>query len=130
MATSGFDATLSGVSVGSVTGLLSLSFGARTVNTITYTTLDSRAAKHKEGGYEDGPLVAEIVYDKTLYDALQDNQEAHVGDTWTGTDADGDTFAGSGYITGIGEVVSNADNILVHSLEITPDTVWTHTAVS
>lgn len=130
MATSSFGATLSGASVGAVIGLRDLSFGGRTINVIGHVTLDSRATKHEEGAYEDGPMSATVEYDKTIYDALQTNQEAHVGDDWTGTDADGNTRIGHGFITNIGDVVNGPDDILIFALEITPDTVWDHTASS
>lgn len=130
MATVGFGATLSGASVGAVTGLRELAVGGRAINVITHTTLDSRHAKHKEGGHDDGPITATIEYDKTLYDALQTNSEAHAGDTWTYTDADGNTWIGSGFISNLGEITSGADDVNVFALEITPDTVWDHTASS
>jgi len=131
MATLGWGATLSGLSVGSITGIRDVTVGpSRTINSIPHTTLDSRFAKHEEGGHEEGNMVATIEYDKTIYDALQDNPEAHAGDTWTGTDGDGNVWAGPGFISSIGDIPINQDDVNVFTLEITPDSVWTHTASS
>lgn len=126
----GFDATLSGASIGAITGLRDVAIGGRDITVVTHTTLDSRAAKHKEGGYEDGPITATIEYDATVYDALQDNQEAAAGDTFTYTDAGGNVWTGGGFISSLGPIPSVVDDVGVFTLEITPDTVWAHTAFS
>lgn len=126
----GFGATLEGASVGAVTELKNVSVGGLSVNVISYNILSTRKTQNKKGAETDGPITAELVFDKAVYETLKTNAEADDGDTWTLTDVDGNTWVGDGFISELGEVGNNPDSENTYTLAITPDDGWTYTKVS
>ena len=130
MAQVGFGATLEGVSVGAITELKNVAVGGRSIAVVSYNILSTRNTQNKEGAVTQGPITAEVVFDKAVYEALETSSIAAAGDTWTLTDPDGNTWVGSGFITNLGDVSNGPDAENTYALEITPDDIWTYTKVS
>ena len=130
MANLGFGATLVGSVTGATTNLREVAIGGYDVNIVNYVTLDDRTSKNIKGALTRGPITATIIYDKALYEAFESAAQSEDSETWTLTNEDGDSWAGTGFISSLGEVRQGADDVSIFDITITPDQDWDFTASS
>lgn len=132
MAIVGFGTTLSGASVGAVTGIKECAVGGKSINVINYALLSEpdRSTHNLQGVITSGPITATVVFNKAVYDALVENQKTIGGDVWTLTDVEGNVWSGQGFITDLGEISNTVDSENNFTLEITPESLWEFTPSS
>ncbi len=132
MAQTGFGATLVGVTAGAITGLKEVAVGGYAINMINYVTLDAenRLSKNLKGALTRGPITATIIFEKAIYEALETAARTEAADTWNLTDAGGNTWVGSGWLSNLSETRNTADGENVFDIEITPEDDWDFTKAS
>lgn len=132
MAETGFGTTLVGVTAGAITGLKEVAVGGYSVNMINYSTLadSNQISQNLKGAVTRGPITATIVFEKAVYEALETAARNATADSWTLTDADGNVWTGSGWVSNVGEVGNSPDGENTFTLEVTPVDDWDYTAVS
>lgn len=129
-AQTGFGCTLVGDATGAITGLEEVAVGGKSVNMINYVTLDARLSKNLKGAVTRGPITATVVMEKAIYEACEDASDEDDSESWTLTDANGNTWVGDGWMSNVGESRNTADGEVVFDIEITPEDDWDFTAAS
>lgn len=132
MAETAFGTTLSigGSTVGKVK---SISGGGQTLNMIDTGNMDSDTVLRIPGLISGNPVTFSVEYEKTAstgnYAVCIAEQEGRESATHTVTFTDTSTISCTGYVTSVSAPEGDTENELTFSVEVTPETVWTHTGV-
>lgn len=120
MATHGFGITLSGATSGAIAYLLGLEPPGLTrdeIDTTTHSTTDGKETSIPSKILKIDAISGKLIFDKTQETTMRTAMAADP-EVWTITNADGDTWVGSGYFTGLiaDEVV--VDDCMRHSFTL------------
>lgn len=133
MAETAFGATLKvgGTTVGKVK---SISGGGETLNMIDTGNMDSDTVSRLPGLLSGKPATFELEYEKTgttgNYAVCLAAIETRTAGTHTVTFTDTSTVTCTGFVTDISNPEGETESELTFSIEITPQTVWSHTGTA
>jgi len=125
----GFGTTLSGSVTGAVEGLKEVAVGGLKVSMINSVKLDdeNQVSTNYKGSVAEGPITGSAVFEKALYEAMNTAALEEDKETWTLTDKEGNTWVGSGWVSGVSNVRMGSGGENVFDFEITPETYWAFT---
>lgn len=129
MAKTGSGTTLSGSTLGSVTGVQSISIGGLTLGIAELIELGqtNRIPEGVPTIPRESPLELTVTYAKTIYDTCRDQLIARTEDTFTLTDSESSTHVGAGFVTGVSGPSQEAESVDTFTITLTPKFSWTFT---
>ena len=127
-----FGGTLAGSTTGSITHIQSVTIAGLTIDRLEYSEAgDTNAVTYSiPGKVSDGPMSVTLTYDKTLQATLRAKALSRATDTFTYTDSEGSTVAGTGFFTACSSRNSGTDGPDTFDIEISPTTTFAFTAAS
>ena len=125
----GHGTSLAGATHGDVALIQSIGGSDSTRASVDVTNFDS-TSKWMEfipGLLDGGEITCELLYDETVYDAL-DTRLVAAAEVWTITFPDASTFVATGFITALGKPSAGTGDALTFNLtiKITGVPVYTH----
>jgi hypothetical protein len=118
--------TLSGVTLGALTGIKNMTFPGVTQTRDRVRTAgdgdDAGTAYYQN--FVEGPIVVTFHKNATLRNTLLAKSEAGTTDTFTATKTGEHTYTGPAFVD-VGEVVYGSDNEPEFTVTIEPETKWT-----
>jgi len=127
----GYKATLAGSVSGSITKIKECAIGGLKANVINVVAIDdtNQISENLKGAITEAPITATIIFNKTVYAALQTAITADA-ETWTLTDSGGNKWSGSGWLSALSNVRMSPSGEQTYDIEITPVTRWEYTAAA
>lgn len=132
MARTGSGTTLAGSTLGSVSGVQSVSVGGISLGMAELVELGqtNRVTENIPTVIRESPIEVTVTYAKAIYDSCRDQCIARTSDTFTLTDSESSTHVGSGYISNVSGTNEDAEGVAVFTLTLTPASSWTFTPAS
>lgn len=130
MGISGYGLTLSGASLGSLTGIESVTVGGLELDfsEIRQVSDTNRIPENLPLTVREQPMEIVFTYNKTIYDTLRDAAKARTEDTFTFTDSGSSIHAGAGFVAGVTGTGYSTDSHATFTCRLQPKTSWTFTA--
>ena len=130
MSMTGYAATLAGSTSGSITGLQEITPPSDTCDDVEVVTLgDTNAlSAHIPAGTTGGPISVTLVSAKALYATLYALAKAKTLQTWTLTKTGYGAWAGSGFVSELGEFDIATNKEQTYRMVLTPATLFAFTA--
>jgi hypothetical protein len=88
----------------------------------------NRLSEHEPLGNTGQPITATLKFNKTVMSALMGANEAQTEETWTFTDAAGNTRAGLGFVGGVSEENRDTQSHATFTAVFQPKTEFAFTA--
>lgn len=134
-AVTGYGGSVAGVALGTFPNIETVSVEGITgqEKVVRCITDSDRIGTRMPTVVDEGNATAKMVYDsgsKTLYGTLRTYAKARTQDTFTITDAVGNTHVGLGRIISCGKIEMGPENELTFDVVISPVTEWTYTAAT
>ena len=130
MAQTGYGLTLSGASLGSLTGIESVTVGGVEVDFDVIKTVSdtNRIPENLPMAVREQPMELVFAWNKTIYNTLRNAAIARTEDTFTLTDVGSSTDVGAGFVAHVGGKTLNTEGHTVFNCRLQPKTSWTFTA--
>jgi len=129
MPLTGYEATLSGTTLGSLTGVKEIRIGGIEVSVVEIATLAdvNRIPEKIPGKVNESPMEITFSYNKTVYATLRTAAKARTEDTFSLADAEASAHAGLGFVSKVGDLGLDTENDMVFTAILTPKTSWAFT---
>jgi hypothetical protein len=127
----GYALTFAGVALGSISSSLIMNLvvggGSTRMERIRTVGDPTKAGTAYPLDNQSRPMVVTIAGKpgaKTVYNTVDAARRAHTKDTFTGTDVEGTTYVGAGYISDVGDLSLGTDAHASFTITIEPETEW------
>ncbi len=132
MSISGYGTTLSGASLGALTGIEAIQMGDLEVRFDEIATLAdvNYIVENLPLSVREGPMVATFNHNKTIMATLRTAIIDRTLDTYTLTDQESSTHAGAAYVAKVGGANEDTQGHKTFKAEFQPQRSWAFTAAS
>lgn len=130
MAITGYSLTLVGSTSGAMAGVKNVSVGGLELDFDEIATVSdtNRVVENLPTKVREQAMEVTFKYTKAIYNTLRTALLAQTSETWTLTDSESSTEAGTGYVRRVGGKVLGTDGHAEFTASIQPQTKWTFTA--